>query len=59
MHYVPTATFQISQGATLIVPLGVYIDGNPAPLSGAGFKSTLKKNPSLPDSEERGGPSLR
>ena len=51
MAYVPTSTFEISQGATLWVPFAVYIDGNPAALSGAGFKSTVKLDPNLPDDD--------
>jgi hypothetical protein len=33
------------------VPFSVYIDGNPAPLFGASFKSTVKSDPNLPDDD--------
>jgi hypothetical protein len=47
----PIVTVEIAQGATLIVPFSVSIDGRPAPLSGAGFKSTLKTDRNLPDDD--------
>jgi hypothetical protein len=47
----PMVTVEIAQGATLVVPFNVLIDGLPANLSGAGFKSTLKTDPKLPDTD--------
>lgn len=46
-----TVTVEIAQGATLVVPFSVSIDGLPASTSGASFKSTLKTDPNLSDTD--------
>jgi hypothetical protein len=47
----PIVTVEIAQGATLVVPFSVSIDGQPASLSGAGFKSTIKTDRNLSDDD--------
>jgi hypothetical protein len=44
-------TFQISQGASLEVPILVLVNGAPADLTNANFLSTLKSDLSLPDTD--------
>ena len=44
-------TFQISQGASLEVPILVLVNGQPADLTKANFLSTIKSDPNLPDDD--------
>ena len=44
-------TFQISQGASLEVPILVLVNGQAADLTNAKFLSTIKSDPNLPDDD--------
>lgn len=44
-------TYQVSQGASLDVPFLVTVNGRPGDLTNARFKSTLKTDITLPDTD--------